>query len=113
MKQDLRSYPDNLTDMSSMQIPFSPRGEPSSVAQRWEKWKKAFEYFVIASGITDDGRQRALLLHLIGPDTQEIFETLMDQGNTYDETMQVLDTHFSVQKTYHLKDPNSIKQNKA
>ena len=55
-------------------------------------------YFVIASGITDDGRQRALLLHLIGPDTQEIFETLTDQGNTYGESMQALDTHFSVQK---------------
>ena len=37
---------------------------------------------MIASGITDDGRQRGLILHLIGPDTQKIFETTTSVNST-------------------------------
>ena len=44
--------------------PFQPQGDPTSVAQRWTKWKKGFEYFLKASGITTNCRKRALLLHI-------------------------------------------------
>ena len=27
---------------------FKPNGEPTSVAQRWERWIKSFEYFITA-----------------------------------------------------------------
>ena len=56
--------------------PFSPLGESSQMAQKWLKWKKSFQYFVTASGVRDDGRRKALLLHLVGLQTQEVFETL-------------------------------------
>ena len=90
--------------MAQLQIPavqsFNPHGEPSNTSQRWEKWKKSFGYFITASGITDDGRKRALLLHLVGEETQEIFETFpaAEQGESYDEALNTLNNHFKVKK---------------
>lgn len=43
---------------------------------RWRKWRKAFEYYIIARGIKEDERKKALLLHCAGPAVQEVFETL-------------------------------------
>ena len=56
--------------------PSRQHGDPASIAQRWKKWKKRFEYFLQTSGITNDNRKLALILHIEGPDTQDIFETL-------------------------------------
>ena len=78
--------------------PFKPKGEPTSVAQRWEKWIKSFNYFVDASGITNDNRKKALLLHLAGTDTQEIFDTLTPTEDTFIAALQALNTHFAVTK---------------
>ena len=80
-------------------LPFNPHGEPSQVGQKWSKWKTSFSYFLTASGVRDDLRKKALLLHLIGPQTQEIFETLgVEEDATYDQSIQVLDNHFVVQR---------------
>lgn len=57
--------------------PFSPTGEPTSIAERWDKWKKSIEYFILASGIKKEERKKAFLLYLIGPETQNIFETMV------------------------------------
>ena len=88
--------------MASLQIPsfppFNPKGDPNNTGQQWEKWKKSFEYFIIASGINDDNRRKALLLHLVGPATQEIFETLPNTGDTYNEALTAFDNCFLTQK---------------
>ena len=64
--------------MATLQIPsmlpFNPHGDQNSINQRWAKWKKRFEYFILASGITEDTIQNALLLHIIGQDTQDNFK---------------------------------------
>jgi len=86
----------------SIQLPaienFKPNGEPTSVAQRWERWLKSFEYFVIASGVTSENRKKALLLHLAGRETQDIYETLTPAGNSYQNTLDALNGHFQVKK---------------
>ena len=91
-----------LTIMSILQLPtlqpFDPHGEPTSVGQRWKQWKNSLSYYVTASGIRDNERKRAILLHLVGQQCQEIFETFTDTGNTFDEALQKFDAHFSVQK---------------
>ena len=78
--------------------PFKPTGEPSSVAQRWTHWRKSFEYFLIASGITDGTRKRALLLHSTGAATQTFYDTLEDAETTFESTIQAFEDHFSVKK---------------
>ena len=88
--------------MAQIQLPavaqFKPHGDPTSVSQRFSKWKKNFEYFLGASAITSDARKKATLLHLIGPEAQEICETLSPVNESYKSALNALDQHFSVQK---------------
>ena len=71
-------------------------GETSRISQRWRKWIKSFEYYIAASGITDKKQQRAILLHLAGPEVQDTFVTLEDTGN--DTAITKLTTYFEQQK---------------
>ena len=77
---------------------FNCHGDPSTVSQNWEKWKKSFEYFLAASGINDDARKKALLLHMAGRETQEVYETLVVAENTYTAALAALNTHFTAKK---------------
>ena len=54
---------------------FDPSGDPNTISQRWNKCKKSFVYCIEASRITNDVQKRNTLLHLVGIETQEIFET--------------------------------------
>ena len=56
--------------------PFKPYDNPTFLSQQFAKRRKSFEYFVGALGITSDARKKATLLHLVGPEVQEIFKTL-------------------------------------
>ena len=55
-------------------------------------------HFNTSSRITLDTRKKAMLLHMTGNETQEVFDTITPAGNTYDKTLEVLNTHFSVKK---------------
>ena len=58
-------------------IPAFEIGENSTtLAERWRKWKKAFEFLIVASGITNEERKRALLMCYGGPEIQDLYETL-------------------------------------
>ena len=92
--------------MAQLNIPgvqnFNPHGDANSVAQRWQRWKTSFDYFIVASGINDAPRKKALLLHLLGPECQDIFQTLTitqeENQNEFDAAINALNGHFSVQK---------------
>ena len=64
--------------------PFNVEDDPTATGQRWTKWKKRFENFLLAMNIEDETRKRALLLHYIGPSAFDIFETLNDTGDEKD-----------------------------
>ena len=76
--------------------PFVVHGDPNKVAQNWGKWRKSFQHFLDASRITSDTRKKAM--HMAGPQTQEVFETLNPVDNTYDKALEVLNTHVAVNK---------------
>ena len=81
--------------------PFNPNGDQTSLSQRWTKCVKSFNYFITASGINNDERKHALLLHMVGPATQEIYETLgvNDQNeNKLDTALAALNNHFKAKK---------------
>ena len=81
--------------------PFNPNGEQTSLSQRWTKWVKGFQYFITASGITEDARKHALLLHMVGPTTQEIYETLhVDEQDDqkFNSALTALNNHFKMKK---------------
>ena len=77
--------------------PFSVTQEPSSVASRWKKWIKSFKFYLEATGITNAVQKRALLLHVVGPEIQEIFSTLPEPLDTLELVLTVLETYFSPQ----------------
>ena len=51
-----------------------------------------------AAAITDKARQRALLLHLVGSETQEIFETFSETGDDLKTALTKLDSYFIPKK---------------
>ena len=79
---------------------FDCTGNPTSVGPRWRRWKRSFEFFIEAKGITKDAQKQALLLHCAGQDVQDIFVTLSDTGpapdgeTPYAKAMRLLDAHF-------------------
>ena len=73
--------------------PFSVSGHRTH-AQRWEKWTKSLDYYLRASGVTDQKQKRSVLLHLAGPDAQEIFETLPNTGDDYKTALNKLNEYF-------------------
>ena len=69
--------------------------ETSSLAQRWDKCTKSLDYYIRASGISDQKQKRAILLHLAGAEVQEIFETLPETGNDYKTALEKLTEYFN------------------
>ena len=57
-----------------------------------------FQHFLDASGITNDKRKKAMLLHMAGHQTQEVFDTLDPENDTYDKALEGLTLYFSVKK---------------
>ena len=52
--------------------PFQVKGDPHSNSQRWRKWKRAFELYVLGKGITSNSQKRGLLLHKAGLEVVKI-----------------------------------------
>ena len=80
---------------------FNPDGEVgSSLAARWRLWLRDFDTFLIASGIRDATRKRALLLYQAGSRVREIFHQLEDVGTDaeYDTARDKLTAYFEPQK---------------
>ena len=61
--------------------PFSV-SDHRTLAQRWEKWTKSLDYYLRASGVTDQKKNRAVLLHLAGPDVIIIIIIIMNYIST-------------------------------
>ena len=64
---------------------FNPDAEfGPSLATRWNTWLADLEMFLLASGITDEKRKRALLLYQAGQRVREIFRQIPETGTDSD-----------------------------
>ena len=62
---------------------FNPYAElGASLATRWHTWVDDFEMFLLASGIQDTTRKRALLLYQVGPRVCDIFRQSNRDGRS-------------------------------
>lgn len=78
--------------------------EPATLGTRWKRWLTSFELFADGKGlilgentpVATQQRRRALLLHLAGPDVQDIFSTLQGTGGPtdYKEAVDALNEYF-------------------
>ena len=62
---------------------------------------QSLDYYLCASGVTDQKQKRAVLLHLAGPDVQEIFETLPNTGDDYKTALEKLNEYFHRKEIFH------------
>ena len=89
----------------------------ASLATRWRNWLADFEMFLVASGVTDATRKRALLLYQAGSRVREIFKQFSDAGTEadYDTAKNKLTRYFEPQKNrryevYRFRQANQEKQ---
>jgi len=86
-----------LTELSGGGVPpFDCRADAAALGPRWRRWKRAFDYFLLAKGVTQPA-QKALLLHMAGFDVQDIFETLAEpdvEGDVYVKAVTALGGYF-------------------
>ena len=66
--------------------------DQTSLGQRWTTWMKNFNYFKQDQVLRTKQKQRELLLHMLDPSVQELFEMLPERGETndYDKAVQCL-----------------------
>ena len=83
---------------------FSVHEDNASNGPRWEKWLKRFEMYLAAHDVKDATRKVALLLYSAGEEVSDIFETLPDQGEGYENAVTALNGYFQprVNKTYEI-----------
>jgi len=75
---------------------FNPREDPNTLAVRWKRWKRSFELYVLAKGVSSDPQKVALLLHTAGTELQELYYTLAaeEELKPYKDVIALLDEYF-------------------
>lgn len=65
-----------MTSQLSALEAFDCDGDPTSLGQRWERWKRALEVYLLAAGTDQPLKKRATLLHVGGLGLQDIYYNL-------------------------------------
>ena len=58
---------------------------------KWEQWKKGFEYYLVASNVSDEKRKVALLLHMGGSELQELFQAISDPDVKFESLKKAIE----------------------
>ena len=77
---------------------FNPTDDPTNLVVQWKHWKRSFNLYLTAKGVTNDNQRVALLrlLHTGGAESQELHFTLVDEEEekSFQACVRVLDEHF-------------------
>ena len=65
MSEDKDSTGVKFDNLASMQ-PFKVKGDLHSLAERWKKWRRSFNWYVASKGLADEKQMKCLLLHSAG-----------------------------------------------
>uniref|UniRef100_A0A8C7X7T9 Retrotransposon gag domain-containing protein n=1 Tax=Oryzias sinensis TaxID=183150 RepID=A0A8C7X7T9_9TELE len=75
-----------------------------------ESWIRMFKNYILAlADKMEDKRKRALLIHTVGAETQRIFYTLPEMGDSYADVLQALKTFF-IPKLNTVAERNKFRQ---
>jgi hypothetical protein len=87
---------------------FDHVGEPESLNKRWLTWRDELELFLLASGVTDAGQKKALMLHMGGPGLREINSNFTaadrnqvpdaENADVYRQTKALFNSHFALRQ---------------
>ena len=78
---------------------FEYETDKANAGPRWEKWLNRLENLFVGVNITNEGRQRALLLHYAGESVHDIYDAeksshAADTASTYEGTKTILNNYF-------------------
>ena len=62
--------------------PFNYEGYSENIGVEWKKWLRSFEIMLRACRIDDDDWKKDLLLHFVGSNVQQIFDSLPELPNS-------------------------------
>ena len=62
---------------------------------RWDVWIRDFELFTIATGVIRGPQRKATLLHVVGKACRDIYSTVADINDDYNEVKAKLGAHFA------------------
>ena len=92
---------------------FDLNTNPTSLGVQWKRWTKRLENLFVAIKLTDENRQKALLLYYGGEELMILCETLLDtEDATYKLAKIKLDAYFEpkINITYETYVFRSMKQ---
>ncbi|XP_049269122.1 uncharacterized protein LOC125757586 [Rhipicephalus sanguineus] len=73
--------------------------DANSIGLEWTKWVERFQNFLVACNITSDTRKKALLLHYVGEEVYDLFQSLpastLESTSEYEAAKAKLDAHFA------------------
>ena len=73
---------------------FNPMVDLMNLAVRWKRWKRSFNLYLTAEGVTNCRQRVALLLHT-GAELQELYFTLIgEEEKSLEAFVRVPDEHF-------------------
>src|SRR5277367_5272564 len=70
---------------------FDTSGSPSEVSERWKKYVKKFERYLVARDVTAEKRKIALFLTKAGDAVADIYDTFVSESETEETLEQVVD----------------------
>lgn len=75
---------------------FAAKEDIGNVGSRWERWLKRFDIFLRATKTTNDEQKKFMLLHYMGEDAYDIYDSLpgKPQEETYTSVSEALTNHF-------------------
>ena len=83
-----------MYELSRWRCRHYPRSTPIP-RNRWERYLKRFDNYVVAKGITHDARKKCLLLHVAAEYVFDVADALTDEELTYAALKNKLNEHFA------------------
>ena len=80
---------------------FDVKGDTSKLAQKWKRWLQSLEIYITAVNIRDNKRKKAILLHFLGEEGQDLYETLKGTepaDNQYEYAIEKFNEYFLPKK---------------
>ena len=93
---------------------FDVNEDPMSLGPKWESWIDEFQNLMLALGVEDKKRMKALLLYYAGRDVHDIYKTLTDvPTEEYEAAKTKLTNYFTpkVNQTYEIYHFRKMSQN--
>lgn len=87
-----------LSNITVVEFFVVDKSHTTNLIKKWGTGKEEFELFIVACAIKEEQQQKALLLHLAGKEVGEIYKTLSNSGDNFQNVITKLNGYFQPKK---------------